>query len=458
MNSVMRRVVAVAVAGSVLALAGCERPPVQTVQRGYRGLAMVELYNPRIIAASAAQNTAPPPIGPPVVAGPPASSAYKNVQVLGDVSVAEFTRLMVAITTWVAPQQGCAYCHDTNDMASDALYPKVVARRMLQMTRDINSKWTTHVGETGVTCYTCHRGQIVPANLWFENPGPSHASRFAGNKAGQNTPAPQVGLTSLPFDPFTPFLENSNEIRVISTVALPGTDNKSIKQTEWTYALMMHFSQSLGVNCTYCHNTRSFAAWDASTPQRATAWYGIRMVRGLNDSYLNPLASTLPPIRHGPDGDGPKVSCATCHQGAFKPLYGAPMVKDYPELIGVSTAAAPAAAPAASTDAAVVTALLGKIYFDTGKTDIGPDGMKVVTAAVVIIKGHSGMVVAISGFADKTGNADQNLELAKQRAIAVRDALKGAGASDAQLDLKKPEFAIGGAEAESRRVDLVAEP
>ena len=53
---------------------------------------------------------------------------------------------------------------------------------------------------------------------------------------------------------------------------------------------MMHMSQSLGVNCTYCHNTRSFASWDASTPQRATAWYGIRMVRDLNNDYLDPLA------------------------------------------------------------------------------------------------------------------------------------------------------------------------
>ena len=44
---------------------------------------------------------------------------------------------------------------------------------------------------------------------------------MAGNRAGQNAPAPQVGLTSLPFDPFTPFLDQANEIRVVSTTALP---------------------------------------------------------------------------------------------------------------------------------------------------------------------------------------------------------------------------------------------
>jgi photosynthetic reaction center cytochrome c subunit len=215
------------------------------------------------------------------------------------------------------------------------------------------------------------------------------------------------------------------------------------------------------VNCTYCHNTRSFAAWDASTPQRATAWYGIRMVRALNDNYLDPLASTFPANRHGPEGDGPKLNCATCHQGAFKPLYGAAMAKDYPELQGVSTAAQPVApVPDAATAnaTAVLSDLIAKIYFDTGKTAITPEGMKAVSDAAGVIKGHAGLTVALSGFADKTGNADANLELAKQRAMAVRDALQGDGVDASHISLKKPEFAIGGAEAEARRVDIVAVP
>ena len=61
--------------------------------------------------------------------------------------------------------------------------------------------------------------------------------------------------------------------------ALAGDRSNSIKQTDWTYALMIHFSQSLGVNCTYCHNSRAFENWEQSTPQRVTAWHGIRMVR-----------------------------------------------------------------------------------------------------------------------------------------------------------------------------------
>ena len=45
------------IAGAGLALAflsSCERPPVETVQRGYRGVAMEEVYNPRLLAEQAA--------------------------------------------------------------------------------------------------------------------------------------------------------------------------------------------------------------------------------------------------------------------------------------------------------------------------------------------------------------------------------------------------------------------
>jgi photosynthetic reaction center cytochrome c subunit len=114
--------------------------------------------------------------------------------------------------------------------------------------------------------------------------------------------------------------------------ALPTGNRQSIKQTEWTYALMMHFSQSLGVNCTYCHNSRAFANWEQSPPTRLKAWHAIRMVRELNNGYIWATNDWLPDYRQGPNGDPQKVACNTCHQGAYKPLYGAPMLKDYPNL------------------------------------------------------------------------------------------------------------------------------
>jgi photosynthetic reaction center cytochrome c subunit len=322
----------IALAATAVVLFQAERPPMDSVQRGYRGTGMDQIYNPRFLAEQVAANQIPGTLPPLGNAGPTAGTVYKNVKVLNDVSVGEFTRLMASMTTWVAPAQGCAYCHDTNDMASDAVYTKVVARRMVQMVRHINSDWKPHVAATGVTCYTCHRGQPVPANVWFNNAGPVQAGGLAQTPAGKNHPALAAGATSLPFDPYTPFLEQDHDIRVVSQTALPTTDRHSIKETEWTYALMMNFSHALGVNCTYCHSSRSFTDWDQSSPQRATAWYGIRMVRDLNTTYLDPLHSVFPPGRLGASGDSPKVDCATCHNGVYKPLFGVSMVKDFPEL------------------------------------------------------------------------------------------------------------------------------
>ncbi len=71
--------------------------------------------------------------------GPKASAIYQNVHVLGEVNASEFARLMVNMTTWVAPDQGCAACHNLADFSDDSLYTKVVARRMLQMVRHINA-------------------------------------------------------------------------------------------------------------------------------------------------------------------------------------------------------------------------------------------------------------------------------------------------------------------------------
>jgi photosynthetic reaction center cytochrome c subunit len=326
----MSRLLLTSALAATLLLAACERPPVNTVQRGYRGTGMEQVYNPRLLAAQTALNAAPEVLPAVPADGPKASEVFKNVKLLGDLSVAEFTRTMQAMTNWVSPREGCTYCHNPQDLADDSKYTKVVARRMIEMTRHVNADWKPHVAATGVTCYTCHRGNHVPQQTWFQSL--PQKGTFAGNRAGQNAAAQTVAYAALPNDPFTPFLQGKDEIRVIGDTALPHGPRKSVKDAEWTYGLMMHMSQALGVNCTYCHNSRSFMSWDQSTPQRSTAWHGIRMVRDLNGAYLQPLASTFPPERKGPGGDVAKVSCGTCHQGAFKPVYGATMAKDYSAL------------------------------------------------------------------------------------------------------------------------------
>jgi len=320
---------------AMLFTAGWSHPPIHGQQTGFRGTGMVQLSTNESQRLLKFANKLPDPIDKASPDGDKATSVYKNVQVLTDLSVDQFNRVMLGMAAWVAPaDQSCAYCHNTNNMADDHLYTKRVARVMLKMTRHINKEWQPHVGVVGVTCYTCHRGKPVPTYTWFK--GERVTQGFATNNAGLGHPDMANGSSGLNTDPFSGYLNDKEPIRVQATKALPVGYGAPIQATEKTYSLMMAFSKSLGVNCTFCHNSRDFGNWADSTPQRVTAWHGIQMVRDLNVNYLEALQSEWPANRLGPAGDGPKLYCATCHQGAQKPLLGVSLAKDWPELDGVA--------------------------------------------------------------------------------------------------------------------------
>lgn len=327
-------------------LAGCERPPQQAKQIGYRGLGMEQVTNPRTEKAKLAAIKIPDVQPAADTGGPKASTIYKSLKVLGDLSEGELIRTMAAMTEWVSPEEGCAYCHNVENLADESKYTHTVSRRMLQMTRHINETWKPHVGQTGVTCYTCHAGKPVPKNIWFSAKDPTAPWRMTGYTAGnQNRANRNIGSTSMTADPFTDLIGGGNtQIRIASTRALPldtnvpGKTTPTIQDTEKTYALMIHMSESLGVNCTFCHNSRAFGSWTQSTPQRATAWHGLRLVRDINEAFLTPLKPVYPANRLGPHGDAPKAFCSTCHQGLAKPLNGTQMLKDYLELNRASLA------------------------------------------------------------------------------------------------------------------------
>jgi photosynthetic reaction center cytochrome c subunit len=311
MRNLVRSIVPALLVGTLMA--GCERPPVESVQRGFRGLGIVHTDNPRALAASVTEVAAGVPDLPPPndFTNAPAAPAgtWQNVQVLNHLSEVEFNRTMAALTAWVvqnlpddtpADQRGCNYCHVVEngvaDFAADDIYTKVVSRRMLQMTQAINAEYTSHVTEAGVTCYTCHMGAPVPQNIWFYTDLNQSLRHYL----------------------------DRDDLRVQSGVALTSeSDNRvSIKQTEYAYELMLNMSGALGVNCTYCHNSARWGSWEESTPQRLTALRGLRMIRHLNMSYLVPLQPEWPAERLGPMGDGPKMECATCHNEAYIPQYG----------------------------------------------------------------------------------------------------------------------------------------
>jgi len=330
-----------ALASTLLLLQACfEAPNTESTQTGFRGTGMLDTKNVATLADLKALNVIPEaaPVPADDGPGPKARDVFQNVQVLGDLGLAEFTGTMVALTAWVSPEQGCTYCHAADNFVSDDMYTKVVSRRMMEMTRDINTQWKDHVGDTGVTCLTCHRGNNVPEYIWFEQDGPETAAGMSAKSYQQNHAAMDVGSTSMLSDPFSKYLtDDPAAIRVIAQNALPykGVEpTGSTQATEDTYSLMIHMSDSLGVNCTACHNTRAFTSWEQSPPARMTAWHGLQMVPELNRTYLEPLGSVYPANRLGPLGDAPKVSCATCHQGVNKPFYGESMLDDFPQWKG----------------------------------------------------------------------------------------------------------------------------
>ena len=329
----------------IVAVPNWHLPGTPGTQMGYRASSMVQFASRAETAPVNAD--IPAPLPPAADGGPKATEKYKNVKVLTDVSAAEFDRLQQAITNWVAPKQGCAFCHDVNDMSSDAKPQKLAARRMLQMTRYVNSAWKSHVEPSGVTCYTCHRGQPVPSEVWWPRE-PKPVKPFIDKAEPWNEAADTVS-TFFPNAGYAEYYLQDNPIAAQSTTALRSNDVAAQVVVKRIYEMMMQMSLQVGVNCGYCHNSRALADWSQSTPERWVAYYALRFIRDLNRNYLLPLAAVIPQQRvlahqtampvipdyqKGQQPGNALLTCGTCHQRLPKPLNGANMVKDYPGLTG----------------------------------------------------------------------------------------------------------------------------
>lgn len=70
----------------------------------------------------------------------------------------------------------------------------------------------------------------------------------------------------------------------------------------------------------------------------------------------------------------------------------------------------------------------------------------------------AGKKAVLSGFHDSTGDPEKNVELAKKRAFAVRDALTALGIAADKIELKKPENTLAtGADKQARRVEVAVQ-
>ena len=96
-----------------------------------------------------------------------------------------------------------------------------------------------------------------------------------------------------------------------------------------------------------------------------------------------------------------------------------------------------------------------KILFETGKAELPVTAADDLKKVADYLAANAAEKVMLEGFVDSTGPADVNKELAKQRAFAVRDALKVAGVAEDRIVLQKPEDITAGDGEQARKVEVL---
>lgn len=75
------------------------------------------------------------------------------------------------------------------------------------------------------------------------------------------------------------------------------------------------------------------------------------------------------------------------------------------------------------------------VYFEPNQAQITRDGRRVIAASAAQARGCSVDSVRVLGLADAAGDPQANLELSKQRAASVADAIQKAGLPAAEFEL-----------------------
>lgn len=135
--------------------------------------------------------------------------------------------------------------------------------------------------------------------------------------------------------------------------------------------------------------------------------------------------------------------------------------------VASAAAASPATAEAAASEpvqaavaASGVTADAGgptaRLFFELGADALPADAAEAIARVAEAAAAAPTASVLISGYHDASGDAAQNAELAKKRALMVRAALEAKGIAPDRLVMAKPAVTEGGADPrEARRVDVL---
>ena len=143
----------------------------------------------------------------------------------------------------------------------------------------------------------------------------------------------------------------------------------------------------------------------------------------------------------------------------FAGRHAAPVATTEPAAPAAVTAQAPAAAvaPASPATTPAVTGFPATVFFALDSAAIPADGGQVIDSAASALKADGGRI-AVTAYTDRTGDLSHNEELAKNRAVAVRDALVKAGVPLASIEMRPPSMVETGAanttDANARRVEI----
>jgi outer membrane protein OmpA-like peptidoglycan-associated protein len=109
----------------------------------------------------------------------------------------------------------------------------------------------------------------------------------------------------------------------------------------------------------------------------------------------------------------------------------------------------------ASAAAPSMVRVISQVYFEPGKAEPPPDVLMLLRPAIRAAMAMEGSKLVISGYHDGSGDAAANAELARRRAMTVREVLTAAGISEQRIELARHVVAVGSTDPnEARRVDV----
>lgn len=246
----------------------------------------------------------------------------------------------------------------------------------------------------------------------------------------------------------------------VGKVAAPVIDTKTYAKEE----LVAHGKTVYeGAGCVGCHQPTG-----KGVPGQFAALDGSKLVSGSRDGLIGLLLNGKPgtamaSFKHLSDKDLASVanyvrnSWGNSSSELIQPIdfakvrFGGKLPEGAAGVAVAGDAKKDDVKPAATAGAA----LAARIYFAAGKKELPSDAKVSIDAALAFLKGKADAKVDITGFTDKTGNREANLDLAKERAKAVRAALEAAGIAKERINMKPPSETTGGADnKEARRVEI----